>query len=67
MERICYDFFCMKFGTCDRARGMGCNIEREPEVFGPDGMSSHVQPGECTKENDFPYYVQSVRSRRSRG
>ncbi len=62
-DRICYDFFCPKFGSCVRARGKGCAV-REQEYTLPDGRSSQVQPGECTKDNGFALYSPDSWARR---
>ncbi len=53
--RDCFNIPCMKYPKCGRTIGMGCTIEGIGEMDF-DNPEYFIQPEECTKDNNFPYF-----------
>lgn len=62
-DRVCYQFSCPRFGSCERHRGGACST-RAADYSSTTGPAPEVLPGECTLENGFLLYVPDSWTRR---
>lgn len=59
--RSCFMIRCMRYPKCGRTIGMGCTIDGIGEMDFDD-PAKFIQEGECSKENDFPYFKEKFTS-----
>jgi len=55
-DRVCYQWECMKYPQCLRARGKGCSLEWVDDKDFTD-RSRTVQKDECGDGKGYPFFL----------